>query len=190
MEIDTLCYFVEGVESVHTLQKAIFGRNAGPFHERLLELRRSADRALGLVNSVMWSDSLSTYANRLTGGVPEYLGFWTSIVPFVTGLASRDRYLSFVGSRDGLKGMTGPDGLSIGTDRQRTMAIQNGLMSLAASRYDDSATALHFYMSNIPHAGEFMPGVVPEILGDAAGCYLQVLSGQTRHEATVSLGYR
>ena len=79
-------------------------------------------------------------------------------------------------SSTALKGMTGSDGLQIGSQLPKAMAIQNGLMSLAAPNYGDAGRALWFYMRNISRTGAFMPGVVPEILNDPVGCYLQAWS--------------
>ncbi|MBX8636065.1 MAG: hypothetical protein KIS30_06955 [Thermoplasmata archaeon] len=176
VEIDTLCYFIEGVESLQALRNMAFDRRSSAFSSEMAELKRASKEASRIVNAVMWSNELSTYANRMTDGVPEQLGFWTSIVPFLTGVASPERYRRFSESENGLKSMTGRDGLLIGSGILKTMAIQNGLMSLAASRYADIENALLFYMHNVRHAGEFMPGVVPEIFNDPAGCYMQAWS--------------
>ena len=176
VEIDTLSYFIEGVESLIALRSMAFGRESSVFAAEIDELRMASEEAAHTVNRVMWSNDLSTHANRLSNGVPEYLGFWTSIVPFLTGIASQRRYRSFVESENGLKSMTGGDGLQIGSQMPKAMAIQNGLMSLAASNYGDARRALWFYKRNISRTGTFMPGVVPEILNDPAGCYLQAWS--------------
>ncbi len=176
VEIDTICYFIEGVESLIALRSMAFGGKSSTFAAEIDELLMASEEAAHIVNRVMWSNDLSTYANRMSNGVPEYLGFWTSIAPFLTCIAPRRRYRSFVESESGLKGMTGSDGLQIGSQLPKAMAIQNGLMSLAASNYGDAGRALWFYMRNISRTGAFMPGVVPEILNDPAGCYLQAWS--------------
>ncbi len=176
VELDTLCYFAEGVESLAALKKIAFENDSGVYSAEISSLNRAAGDAMKIVNSGMWIGEQCTYANRLTSGVPENPGFWTSIIPFVTRVASESRYRSFINSENGLKRLVGIDGLLIGSASVKTMAIQNGLMSLAASQYHDTHTALKFYSFNIGHAGEFMPGVVPEILNDATGCYLQAWS--------------
>ncbi len=174
-EIDTMCHFVEGSQSLSAILR-ILGAEERVSPAPLDEIYKLSAETRRYVEREMWLPELGTFANRVVDGVPVFKGHWTSISPFAAGIASASQYRRFVSEDGGLGMLESGEGLMVDGKGSSSMPVLNGLMAIAAAAFGDIDTSIRFYMRNIARVGEFMPCAIPEIAGSPDGCYLQAWS--------------
>ncbi|MEM3851490.1 MAG: hypothetical protein QXP70_00640 [Methanomassiliicoccales archaeon] len=177
-DIDTMCFFCEGVAAFERICSILNEdkKDALSGIDRIGELRSTALETRKIVEHDMWLPELDTYANRMSDGVPQFKGFWTSIMPFFCSIADKMRYKRFAESANGgLALICGKKGVRADT-RGAEMPIQNGMMSLLALKYGDARNAERFFKYNMDALGRYSPCCVPEIINRKKGCYMQAWS--------------
>lgn len=171
VDIDTICYFLRGAKDLEFIRDHFPMNLEREFWE---SLKAEGDRWATVLKEDLWMDDRQAFAERFIDGIPVSHGFWTSIVPFETGLASRDRYLSFV-SGESYKKMISKDGLTV-DGRGRVMPVGNGLFVRSALKYGDTERAWQFFESNLTTLGRYSTGCFPEISNNQRGCFVQAWS--------------
>ncbi len=175
-DIDTMCFFSDGVASLEHIGSVLGAQ--GPFSgfSRLDELREAAASTRRTVENEMWIAEQNIYANRIVDGVPVFMGFWTSMMPFYSRTADESRYRKFASARTGgLQLINGRYGIA--ADRRgAAMPIQNGMMCIASLQYGDGKTARKYFMHNMRAYGKYSPCCIPEITNRRNGCYMQAWS--------------
>lgn len=175
-EIDTMCHFVEGAEALRHLASSVQCEDVG-WEDGISDVYDLASSTRKYIRNEMWLAEIDGFANRVVGGDPVFRGHWTSIAPFVAGIASDSQYSSFAMSPgNGLSLHSSPGGLFVEPEKRNVMPVLNGLMAVAASKYRDFDTMHRFYSSNVSVLGQFMPCALPEIIGSEEGCFLQAWS--------------
>ena len=87
-EMDTMCYFAESTEALGSLLRAL-GKKEVP-GSGLAKFSGLAASAKEYVRGEMWVPEFSTFANRVVDGAPVFKGHLTSVVPFVTVIATSE----------------------------------------------------------------------------------------------------
>lgn len=179
VDVDTLCFYARGCSDMLSLLKAVSTEPPPDW------IREEARVAAKRVRS-MWLPELSIFANRVVDGVAEFRGFWTSIVPFVTGIADRRQFREFRhDTTNGISLISGPAGIRNDSGGS-VMPVNNGLMALACWRYGDPALASKYYRLALDSFGLYMPCAMPEIVNRPDGCYLQAWSAAMIIEGVLS----
>lgn len=175
VEIDTLSYFAEGADALRTLACRL--GSTGRDDRELDALYSMAAECRRRIRGEMWLPERKLFANRIIDGVPVFRGHWTTIVPFVTGVADPAQYAAFAGSAGGgLASVSAARGMMVDGKGRVVMPVLNGFMSIAAHNYGDYDTQLRFYRHNMEGMDQYMTTALPEILDREGGCYLQAWS--------------
>ncbi|SMD30530.1 glucosidase family protein [Picrophilus oshimae] len=132
-----------------------------------------------------WLNEKKTFANRIIDNTPYDHGFWTSILPFYSNLATNNQYRMFADYNGGLSSMKSDSGIMI--DRSgNTMPLNTGMFLIAAAAYEDSENALYCLEKLNNSFERFSPGSCPEISNNSHGCFLQAWSGSLYIESIAS----
>ena len=181
IDIDSVCNYVEGLHAI----KEICEITDDPFTEPH-EIDTEINEKLKFLEKQMWMPELKAYSNRFIDGVPQFDGFWTTIVPFSSRLGSKVHYNQFA-SEDNptYKRMIKKGGILVDSGGN-IMPIGNSLMARSCFNYSDPERGMSFIDMNIDTLGKFSPGCYPEISNNNKGCFIQAWSAALLIESIIS----
>jgi glycogen debranching enzyme len=175
-DIDTMCFFVQSVESIKRIRSILDDIVTFPVFDRMDELIEAGSETRKTVEDEMWIPEQNTYANRIVDGSSLFKGYWTSMMPFYCHIAGKDRFAKFAGSvNGGLTLISGRYGIRADM-RGAAMPVQNGMMCMTSLFYGDGDNALKFFRHNLKAFGKYSPCSIPEITNRRNGCYMQAWS--------------
>ena len=172
IDIDTASFFARSLEALLELQPAIGDSYVGLDFDDLSSIRNDVVKR---IRNDFWIGEAGTFANRIVDGVPLDRGFWTSVVPFYTGVASESQYKEFMSEGGGLERISGRSGIRVGSEGN-VMPMNNGMMAMGAMLYGDHETFRKYFDILKLSLGSHSPISFPEIVNNPEGCYLQAWS--------------
>ncbi len=175
-DIDSMCYFSEGLLAASEILQILSMNRVNVNPDQYRRYEKESYRIRNLIVDKMWMEDMQCFGDRMIDNEVQHNSFWTSILPFVTGIAKPWQYAKFVNSSDGgLSLIEKEEGLAI--DRNGSiMPLGNGLMAVAARNYGDDPRELEYFRKVLDSLGKFSPGSFPEITNRNDGCYLQAWS--------------
>lgn len=181
VDIDTISFTIMSLmelQKVMDMDQEMFGGIADAVKpiEAIDALRKTVQS--------FWMSERKTFANRIVDGVPVDLGFWTSIIPFYTGIADIDQYRKFVSDGGGLSRISSSSGIVVDASGN-SMPVNTGMFVLGSIRYGDAENAASYFKMLDRSLGSFSPGAYPEISNNPQGCYLQAWSAAIYIESIV-----
>ena len=176
IDIDSMCYFSEGLRAATEILRILDGDGEKTNQERCRKYEKESSRIRDLIVDKMWVEDMESFGDRMVGGEIQHNTFWTSILPFATGIAKPQQYARFAKSSDGgLSLLEKDDGIAVDGNGS-VMPLANGLMAIAAGNYGDEPRELEYFRKVLDSLGKFSPGSFPEIINRNDGCYLQAWS--------------
>lgn len=168
IDIDTICNYIESMNAILKMKSAIDLDDI-----EADDIKREIRDKTSFLIDKMWMDEVQGYADRYVDGVPEFNGFWTSILPFSFGYASTPQYRKFMSeSSQGTKTLMGAEGIKVDKNGN-VMANGNSMVIKACLNYYDASRALTFLESNLRSIGKYSSLCFPEIINNPSGCFIQ-----------------
>ena len=124
----------------------------------------------------MWMPEINGFADRYKDGLPQFNGFWTSVLPFSFNLASKENYTNFVTENsEAFSRLMSSNGLKV-DQNGNVMPNGNSMLVKASLNYGDVNNALKVLHMNIDAIGRYSNYCFPEIINNPSGCFIQAWS--------------
>lgn len=171
IDIDTICNYIETMRVLLKISKIT---ELDIIEEKSIE--REIEEKLSFLRKEMWISEVNGFSDRIVDGVPQFNGFWTTILPFSYALASGSQYRKFSSESSEAYGkLIHKEGLKVDSNG-RIMFNGNSMMIKACLNYGDINRGMKFFKSNVKSVGRYSNGCFPEVINDSTGCFIQAWS--------------
>lgn len=167
IDIDVLCNYIESLKAL-----ILISEKTGLMEDSRNIIRKEIADKSKFLEKQMWMKEISGYGDRYRDGVPQFNGFWTTLIPYSTNLASKDHFREFVNKGVAYSRIFSNDGIMVDPGGN-VMPIGNSTMVKACFNYGESYIGMNFLNLNMEVLGKYSFGCFPEISNNSAGCFIQ-----------------
>ncbi len=170
LDIDVLCNYVESLKAMILIsdKTGVMADSRGKMREEIRDKTRFLERE-------MWMKEISGYADRYRDGVPQFNGFWTTIIPFSINLGSREHFRDFINGSVAYDRIACKEGIKVDSGGN-VMPNGNSTMVKACFNYGEDPMGMDFFNLNLKVLGKYSFGCFPEISNNESGCFIQAWS--------------
>ena len=170
-DIDTICNYIESLNSLLKINSVI---ESGRIDER--EIKKEIDEKITFLRNEMWMEEIGGFADRYRDGIPQFNGFWTSVLPFSFNFAHTNQYKKFLNeSGEAYSKLITSDGIKV-DQNGNVMPNGNSMFVKGSLNYNDVRTAMKFLYMNMSSIGKYSNYCFPEIINNSSGCFMQAWS--------------
>jgi len=167
LDIDVLCNYIESLKAL-----ILISEKTGLMEDSANRMRDEIANKTKFLEREMWIKEISAYGDRYRDGVPQFNGFWTTLIPFSTDQASKEHFREFVNKSIAYSRIVSNDGIMV-YPGGNVMPIGNSMMVKSCFNYGESHIGMNFFNLNMSVLGKYSFGCFPEISNNPSGCFIQ-----------------
>ena len=171
IDIDTVCNYIESMNSILKINSVVHSDKI-----EVKEIEEEIREKIRFIRKDMWMPEINGFADRYKDGLPQFNGFWTSVLPFSFNLASKENYANFATENSkAFSRLMSSNGLKV-DQNGNVMPNGNSMLIKASLNYGDVNNALKVLHMNIDAIGRYSNYCFPEIINNPSGCFIQAWS--------------